>query len=272
LAAHVEGQTVAIEYRWAEDHADRLPALAAELVRRQVAVIVTSGNAPAQAAKAATLEIAIVFLYGGEPVSGGLVASLNRPGGNVTGVTFISTALVPKRLELLNELVPKASVIAALVNPDSSESDLQLRELQEVGGAIKHQIHIVSARTEGDVDIAFATLVQRHADALLVANDPFFNSSRAQIVALAARHAIPACYSGREFVEAGGLVSYGASLADAWRLAGSYAGKILKGAKPADLPVLQPTKLELVINLKAAAALGIVVPNTLLAAADDVIE
>jgi putative ABC transport system substrate-binding protein len=270
---YVEGQNVAIEYRWAEGQYDRLPALAADLARRQVAVIVaTGGNAPALAAKAATANIPIVFVTGGDPVKAGLVVNLNTPGGSVTGVSMIYSALVPKRLELLHKLVAKVAGIGALVNPNYPEADLQRQELQEAAKAIGQQIRIVNAGTERDIDAAFATLAQRRIDGLLVANDPFFESSRNQIAALAARHAIPAIYSGREYVSAGGLMSYGASVSDAIHQAGIYTGKILSGAKAADLPVMQPTRFEFVINLKTARALGLDLPPTLLALADEVIE
>ena len=272
-AGYVEGQNVAIEYRWAEGRYDRLPALAADLVGRQVTVIAAiAGSAPAQAAKAATASIPIVFVSGGDPVSEGLVASLNRPGGNVTGVSWVATALVPKQLDLLRRLIRNPAMIGALVNPSYSDHDLQMRELQEAGGAIGQKINVMQAATPHDFDTAFASLVQQGAGALIVANDPFFVSRRDQIVALAARHKIPAMYFSREFTAAGGLLSYGASLIDATRQGGLYAGKILKGARPADLPVLQPTKFDLVINLKTAKALGLTVPDKLLALADEVIE
>jgi putative tryptophan/tyrosine transport system substrate-binding protein len=270
---YIEGQNVAIEYRWAEGQYNRLPALAADLVRRQVSVIVAmAGNGPAQAAKAATANIPIVFVSGGDPVSGGLVASINRPGGNVTGVSWIATALVPKQLELLRESTRNPALIGALVNPSYPDHDLQLRELQEGGAAIGKEINIVRAATAPDIDTAFASLVQKRTDALIVANDPFFVSRRDQIVALAASHRIPAMYFSREFTEAGGLLSYGASLIDAARQGGVYAGKILHGEKPADLPVMQSIKFEFVINLKTAKALGLEIPPTMLALADAVIE
>jgi ABC-type uncharacterized transport system substrate-binding protein len=270
---YVEGRNVLIEYRWAEGHYDRLPALAADLVGRQVAVIVAlGGNAPAQAAKAATTRIPIVFVSGGDPVSGGLVASFNRPSGNVTGVSWIATALVPKRLELLRRMAGNSAMIGALVNPSYPDHDLQLRELKEAAAAIGQEINIVHAATPHDIDTAFASLVQQGAGALIVANDPFFLSLRDQIVALAAHHSLPAIYFAREFAVAGGLISYATSLADALRQGGIYTGKVLKGARPADLPVMQPTKFELVINLKTAKALGLTVPTALLSTADEVIE
>jgi putative ABC transport system substrate-binding protein len=270
---YVDGANVSIEYRWAEGQYDRLPALAAELVRRQVAAIVaTGGNAPALAAKAATEKIPIVLISGSDPVRAGLVASLNRPGGNVTGVTFIATALLAKRLELLHQLVPKATRVGVLVNPSYPDSDLQQQELREAAEAMKQQVHVVTASTVGDIDAAFATFVQQRPDALLVANDPFFDGRRAQIVALAEHHTLPAIYPDRAYVAEGGLVSYGSSLADSYRRVGIYAGRILKGAKAADLPVEQPTTIELIINRKTARALGLAIPPSILARADEVIE
>jgi len=247
----IEGQNVAIEYRWAEGQYDRLPALAADLVGRQVSVIVAvAGNAPALAAKAATTSIPIVFVSGGDPVSGGLVASLNRPGGNVTGVSWVATALVLKQLELLHRSVGNPALIGALVNPSYPDHGVQLGELREGANAINQEINIVQAATAHDIDMAFVSLVQKGANALIVVNDPFFVSRRDQIVALAARHRMPAMYFSREFAAAGGLLSYGASLVDAARQGGIYTGKILKGEKPTDLPVMQSTKFEFVINLK----------------------
>jgi putative ABC transport system substrate-binding protein len=270
---YIEGQNVAIEYRWAEGQYDRLPALASDLVGRKVKVIVAmAGNGPAQAAKAATASIPIVFVSGGDPVSGGLVASFNRPGGNVTGVSWIATALVPKQLELLRRSARNPAVIGALVNPTYPDHNLQLHELQEAGATIGQQIDVVRAGTARDIDTAFASLVQQGAGALIVANDPFFLNRRDQIVALAARHTTPTMYFSREFTAAGGLLSYGASPIDAARQGGIYAGKILKGEKPADLPVIQSTKFEFVINLKTAKALGLEIPPTVLALADEVIE
>jgi putative tryptophan/tyrosine transport system substrate-binding protein len=270
---YVEGQNVAIEYRWAKGQYDRLPALATELVGRQVSVIVAvAGNAPALAAKAATTTIPIVFVSGGDPVSAGLVASLSRPGGNITGVSWVATALVPKQLELLRRSVGDPVLVGALVNPGYPDHDLQLRELREGASAIGQKIEIVQAATAREIDLAFVSLVQKGANALIVANDPFFGSRRDQIVALAAKHRIPTMYFSREFAAAGGLLSYGASFVDATRQGGIYAGKILKGAKPADLPVIQSSKFELVINLKTAKALGLDVPLGMSAAADEIIE
>jgi putative ABC transport system substrate-binding protein len=264
---YVEGENVAIEYRWAENQIDRLPALAAELVRRQVAVIVA--NTPAAlAAKAATSIIPIVFSTGSDPVKLDLVASFNRPGGNLTGVSQLATGLDAKRLELLHELMPNATVIAVLTNPNYSDTENQSREVEKAARSLSLQFHILNASTEREIDTAFATLVQQRAGALAVAADPFFYSRREQLVALAARHAVPAIYEWRAFAAPGGLMSYGTDLADAWR----YAGKILKGAKPADLPVQQSTKVELIINLKTANALGLALPIALLGRADEVIE
>ena len=269
----IEGQNVAVEYRWAHDNYDRLPALAAELVNRHVAVIVTTGAEPsALVAKAATTKIPIVFVIDGDPVSIGLVDSLNRPGGNVTGMSLIASALEAKRLELLRELVPRSTLIAVLVNPDYPDTDFQVGGLEAAASDSGQKIYVLNARNEGDLDAAFTTIAQQRAGALLVAADPLFNRLHQQIVALAARYKVPAIYESREFVAAGGVISYGASIAGAYRGAGVYAGKILKGAKPADLPVQQPTTFELVINLKAAKAIGLEIAPTLLARADEVIE
>jgi putative ABC transport system substrate-binding protein len=270
---YVEGQNIAIEFRWAEGRYDRLPALAADLVGRRVNVIVTQGGtAVAVAAKNATSTIPIVFIVGGDPVGDGLVASFPRPGANLTGVTIITVELMPKRLELLAELVPQVSVIALLVNPKSASGECQIKDVQEAAREKQVQLRILEASAENEIDAAFATLVQMRADALVVGADPFFNSRREQIVALAARYAVPAIYEWREFAVAGGLISYGPSFPAVNRQVGVYAGKILNGAKPADLPVEQPTKFELVINLKTAKALGLTVPPSILARADEVIE
>jgi putative ABC transport system substrate-binding protein len=269
---YVEGQNLTIEYRWAEDRLDRLPALAADLVGRKVDVIVVGGGPPApHAAKGATSTIPIVFTSG-DAVGDGLVASLARPGGNLTGVSFLIGELNPKRFELLSELVPQARAIALLVNPNYPATEHTVPAVQEAARAKGVQLHILKASTESEIDAAFAALVQRQADALVVSSDPFFATRREQLVALAARHAVPAIYEWREVATVGGLISYGPSLTAAFRQLGIYAGKILKGAKPADLPVVQPTTLELVINLKTAKALGLTIPPPILARADEVIE
>jgi putative tryptophan/tyrosine transport system substrate-binding protein len=271
---YVEGQNLAIEYRWAEGHYERLPALAADLVGRKVDVIAASGGGQnaVVAAKSATSTIPIVAVMGNDPVATGLVTSLARPGGNLTGVSFLVVELVPKRLELLSELVPQARVVALLVNPNNENTQRIMRDVQEAARAKGLQLPILKAGTENEIDAAFAALVQQQAGALVVGAEPFFTDRREQVAALAARHAVPAIYGVRENVAAGGLISYGASLNGIYRQLGIYAGRILKGAKPADLPVQQPTTFELVINLTTAKALGLTVPHSMLMRADEVIE
>ncbi len=272
-SGYVEGQNVAVEYRWAEGQYDRLPELAADLVRQQVSVIFVGGGAPAElAVKAATTTIPIVFSTGGDPVRSGLVASLNQPSGNITGVYHFATGLEAKRLGLLHEMLPKATPIAVLINPNYADAENQLRDVQEAAARLGVQLVVVRANAESDFNAAFSTVVQQRSGALLVCASPFFNNRREQLVVLAARHALPTIYEWRDFAAAGGLMSYGTSLADAYRQVGVYTGLILKGAKPADLPIVQATRFEFVINLSTAKALGIEVPPTLLARADEVIE
>jgi putative tryptophan/tyrosine transport system substrate-binding protein len=272
-AGYVEGQNVAIEFRWAAGPDDRLSDLAADLIRRRVAVIATPGSTSAAlAAKAATTTIPIVFLVGSDPVALGLVASLNRPGGNATGVNFQLVELVTKRLGMLREIAPGSNRFVALVNPNTAFTDAVVKDLQASASALGLPIEILRAGTGREIDAAFANLVQRPGGALLVGPDAFFVSRRAHIVTLAARHAVPAIYFARDFAEAGGLMSYGSNLADAYQQTGIYVGRVLKGEKPAVLPVLQPTKFELIVNLNTARALGIAIPPTLLSLADEVIE
>jgi putative tryptophan/tyrosine transport system substrate-binding protein len=269
---YIDGQNVMIEYRWADDHYDRLPTLVADLVRSRVAVIAASGNAAALAARAATTTIPIVFGAAFDPVEVGLVASLSRPGGNVTGATNLAVELGPKRLELLHELVPSANVVAALFNPSDPTSESQSRELQAAAHTIGLQLHILHASTERDFDAVFVNLAQLRVGALVIGADAFFNTRLEQLAALTIRYGVPAIYQVREFAAAGGLMSYGGGITETHRQVGVYTGRILKGEKPADLPVQQITKVELVINLKTAKALGLTFPLTLLGRADEVIE
>ncbi len=270
---YVEGQNVAIEHRWAQGRYDRLPALAAELVSRKVDVIVSTGGSPTTLAlKGATSTIPIVFRLGADVAKSGLVASFARPGGNLTGVSLLTDELAPKRLELLSELVPQTRVIALMVNPNNENAERNIAVAEDFACAKGLQLAIVKATTAGEIEDAFASLLPLHAGALVVSADPFLSNQREQIVALASRHAVPAIYAWREFAAAGGLISYGSSLTAAFRLMGIYAGKILKGANPADMPVQQPTTFELVINLKTARTLGLEIPQQLLAEADEVIE
>ena len=272
-AGYIEHQNIAIEYRFAENQNDRLSALAADLVHRQVAVIIAGPTPAALAAKAATATIPIVFEVATDPVALGLVASLNRPGGNVTGVTNLGVEVTPKRLQLLHELVPTVTNIALLINPSSPRvAEALLRDSQAAANALGLTLHVLEASTEPELDTAFVTLVRLRVGALAIGADPFFTSRSAQLAALTVRHAVPAVYEFREFVAARGLIGYGASLADAYRQAGTYVARILKGDKPADLPVQQSTKVELIINLKTAKALGLTVPVPLLGRADEVIE
>jgi len=272
-AGFVEGRNVAFEYRWAEDQYERLPALAADLVRREVAVFVAIGGiTSAIAAKSATATIPIVFEIGGDPIGMGLVASLNRPGGNITGVSFLTGTLVAKQFEILHETVPKTALIGFLVNPTNPDADNETKSARAAAGSVGQKIAIVQARKDSELETAFATLVQQRAGALVICADPFFNNQRDKLVELAARQKVPAIHSLREYAAAGGLMSYGTSITEAHRLVGLYAGRILKGEKPADLPVQQSTKVELVINLKTAKALGLTVPPQIVARADEVIE
>jgi putative tryptophan/tyrosine transport system substrate-binding protein len=270
-AGYVEGRNVAIEYRWADGHYDQLPGLAADLVRRQVAVIFANGAA-AFTAKAATTSIPVVFVIAGDPIEFGLVASLNRPGSNVTGVTNLNVEVGPKRLELLHELHPSAAVVALLVNPGSPYGETLSGAVQAAAGTLGLNLHVLHAGNEREIDAAFAKLVELQVRALVIGTDAFFNSRIEQLAALAVRHAVPTIYQYREFAAAGGLMSYGGSFTDDWRLAGVYTGRILKGDKPATLPVQQSMKAELIINLKAAKALGLTFPLSLLGRADEVIE
>ena len=270
---YVDGQNVAIEYRWAEGQNDRLPAMVADLVHRQVAVIAATSTPAALAAKAATTTIPIVFETGSDPVKLGLAASLNRPGGNVTGVTQTNVAVTPKRLQLLHEVVPTASIVALLVNPaEPALAETTTKDVQAAARTLGLELHVLNASSEDDFDAVFAKLIELRAGGLVIGPGAFFASQRTQLAALTVRHAVPAIYLYREFAVAGGLMSYGADLGEAYRLAGIYTGRVLKGDKPADLPVQQATKVELYINLKTAKALGLTIPNTLIGRADEVFE
>ena len=273
-SGYTDGENVAIEYRWAENQADRLPDLAADLVRQRVGVIVSSGGIPvALAAKAATTTVPIVFLTADDPVRLGIVASLARPGGNMTGVNFFNTELVAKRLGLLREMLPRAERIAVIVTPSApANTEATLRDVNMAARAMGLQISVLRADTGREIDVAFAEIARQRLDALFVGEAPFLNSRRVQLVQLAAHHSIPAIYSGREFSEIGGLMTYGADISDAYHQVGVYAGRILKGAKPADMPVLQTNKFELIVNAQTARMLGLTVPQTLLTSADEVIE
>ena len=269
---YIEGQNVAIEYRWAEGRYDRLSALATELVGRKVDVIFAAGDEPALAAKSATSALPIVFLIGSDPVGAGLVASFARPGGNLTGISAMFAELVPKRFELLSELVPQVRAIALLVNPNNFQTEGVIREMQDAARARGVLLRILKASSEDEIDAAFATLVHLNNGALIISPDPFFGTRREQLVGLAARRAVPTIYFAREFAALGGLITYGTTVPAVYRQGGTYVGRILAGAKPADLPVQQPTKFELVVNLNTAKALGLTVPPSILARADEVIE
>jgi putative tryptophan/tyrosine transport system substrate-binding protein len=272
-AGYVDGKNVLIEYRWAEGQPDRLPALAAELTRRPIAVLVAAGGSlTAVVAQRATSTVPIVFAGVDDPVKMGIVQSFNRPGGNATGVSLFNAVLTPKRLELLHEVAPKASAIALLVNPRNPSTESQVSDAQDAARERGQSLRVLSASGERDIDLAFAALIEQRSDALLVSADALFQNLRSQVIMLAARHRVPAIYLNREFPVSGGLISYGIHFPDAYRQAGNYAGRVLKGEKPFDLPVVQPTKFELVINLKTAKALGLTVPDKLLALADEVIE